>query len=203
MGAVFLSVKCMSLRASAHWRGNPVDFPGCSINHGIATGAVPPRNDTEDWGLVLPDWPGNHPGWSAWWCSAQRIKNPLIAGGNHTLIQVPHALRGKRDHAKTAGHAHAHPAVFHSAIPQKTILDQLRGPTTRVLLDCRQAKCATVWLRALPGYFANSLFFSQVAMMASVIAERKPPFSRARTPWMVEPPGEQTASFILPGWSPL
>ena len=53
------------------------------------------------------------------------------------------------------------------------------------------------------GYFANSLFFSQVAMMASVIAERKPPFSRARTPWMVEPPGEQTASFILPGWSPL
>jgi hypothetical protein len=33
------------------------------------------------------------PTWSAGWCSAQRIKNPMIAGGNHTLIQMPPALR--------------------------------------------------------------------------------------------------------------
>ena len=33
------------------------------------------------------------PAWSAGWCSAQRINNPMIAGGNHTLIQMPPALR--------------------------------------------------------------------------------------------------------------
>ena len=59
----------------------------------IATGAMPPRNDVVIWWLVLLFWLGGHPGWSAGWCSAQQIKNPLIAGGNHTLIQVPPALR--------------------------------------------------------------------------------------------------------------
>ena len=37
--------------------------------------------------------PGYPPAWSAGWCSAQRIKNPMIAGGNHTLIQVTPALQ--------------------------------------------------------------------------------------------------------------
>ena len=35
--------------------------------------------------------------WSAGWCSAQRINNPMIAGGNHTLIQVPPALQKTPD----------------------------------------------------------------------------------------------------------
>ena len=35
-----------------------------------------------------PDWLGGHQTWSVGWCSAQRIKNLMIAGGNHTLIQM-------------------------------------------------------------------------------------------------------------------
>ena len=52
-----------------------------------------PRNDGGYFALVLLIWLCNCPTESAWWCSAQRIKNPMIAGGNHTLIQVPHALQ--------------------------------------------------------------------------------------------------------------
>ena len=33
--------------------------------------------------------------WSAGRCAAQRILNPMIAGGNHTSIQVPPALQWK------------------------------------------------------------------------------------------------------------
>ena len=40
-------------------------------------------------------------------------------------------------------------------------------------------------------------------MTASRAAERKPRASRARTPWMVEPAGEHTASFRAPGCRPL
>ena len=31
---------------------------------------------------------GNRAAWSVGWCSAQRIRNPMIAGGNHTLIHM-------------------------------------------------------------------------------------------------------------------
>ena len=55
-----------------------------SFSPGEAFGAPAP---------VLLIWLGNRPTCSAGWCSAQRIKNPLIAGGNHTLIQVPPALQ--------------------------------------------------------------------------------------------------------------
>ena len=40
-------------------------------------------------------------------------------------------------------------------------------------------------------------------MTASMAAARNPRASRARTPWMVEPPGEHTASFRAPGCFPL
>lgn len=40
-------------------------------------------------------------------------------------------------------------------------------------------------------------------MTASITALRNPPASSARTPWMVAPPGEQTASFSAPGWRPV
>ena len=55
--------------------------------------ACGPRND-----MVIGGWSFCFDGsiigaWSAGWCSAQRIKNPLIAGGNHTLIQMPPALQ--------------------------------------------------------------------------------------------------------------
>ena len=53
------------------------------------------RNDGGSRWLVLLFWLFHHPNWTAGWCSAQRIKNPMIAGGNHTLIQMPPALQGK------------------------------------------------------------------------------------------------------------
>ena len=40
-------------------------------------------------------------------------------------------------------------------------------------------------------------------MTASITALRNLPASSARTPWMVAPPGEQTASFSAPGWRPV
>ena len=36
---------------------------------------------------------GSYHTWSAGWCSAQRIKNLMIAGGNHTLIHMPPPYR--------------------------------------------------------------------------------------------------------------
>ena len=45
-----------------------------------------------------------HPGWSAGWCSAQRIQNPMIAGGNHTLIPMtpPYRAFSFAEHKKEA-----------------------------------------------------------------------------------------------------
>ena len=57
----------------------------------------------------------------------------------------------------------ARPHVFYSTIDKyhvrqfacrgsrQKMPDYHRSPTTRVLLDCRQAPCTTVWVRALPG----------------------------------------------------
>ena len=50
----------------------------------------------------------------------------------------------------------------------------------------------------------DSVFYGlRPASTALITALRKPPSSRALTPTMVEPPGEHTASFSLPGWSPV
>lgn len=46
-------------------------------------------------------------------------------------------------------------------------------------------------------------FYASMALMASMTVPRKPSFSSCTTPRMVEPPGEQTASFIAPGWVPV
>ena len=46
------------------------------------------RNDDESRQLVLLIGLGTHRTRSAGWCSAQRIQNPMIAGGNHTLIPM-------------------------------------------------------------------------------------------------------------------
>ena len=51
-------------------------------------------------------------------------------------------------------------------------------------------------------YFPRAALFSHAAMTASMTALRKPAFSSVRTPWMVEPPGEHTASFSAPGCRP-
>ena len=48
-------------------------------------------------------------------------------------------------------------------------------------------------------YLPSSLVLWKAASTAFMAAARKAPCSRARTPAMVEPPGEQTASFRAPG----
>lgn len=45
----------------------------------------------------------------------------------------------------------------------------------------------------------SALVFSKAAMTASITVERKAPSSRALTPMMVLPPGEQTWSLSTPG----
>ena len=47
------------------------------------------------------------------------------------------------------------------------------------------------------------LYLPSIASIASITAERKPWCSSALTPLIVIPPGEQTASFIAPGWVPV
>ena len=51
----------------------------------------------------------------------------------------------------------------------------------------------------LHGLPRGVLYFFIILSTASMTAERNPFFSRAATPVMVVPPGEQTASFIEPG----
>ena len=46
------------------------------------------RNDDESRQLIPLIGLGTHRTRSAGWCSAQRIQNPMIAGGNHTLIPM-------------------------------------------------------------------------------------------------------------------
>ena len=65
-----------------------------AIHQEIPTG-LRPRNDRGNFQMVLLVVLGNCPARSAGWCSAQRIINPMIAGGNHTLIQVTPPYRGR------------------------------------------------------------------------------------------------------------
>ena len=54
----------------------------------------------------------------------------------------------------------------------------------------------------LSAHLPMTFVFSTASMMASAAAARKALRSNVRTPWMVEPPGEHTASLRAPGWRP-
>ena len=54
------------------------------------------RNDDESRQLIPLIGLGTHRTRSAGWCSAQRIQNPMIAGGNHTLIPMTPPYREKQ-----------------------------------------------------------------------------------------------------------
>ena len=70
--------------------------------------------------------------WSAGWCSAQRIRNPMIAGGNHTIIQVPPALQKNPPFPEKRGISYQNSSYLYA--------ERKLATGRAVLLDCRQAK---------------------------------------------------------------
>ena len=78
--------------------------------------------------------------------------------------------------------------VFNAASQNRNITEKEAGSIAPGLLFC--------------GVYMP-LLFSQAAMTAFITAPRKPASSSARMPWMVAPPGEQTASFSSPGCLPV
>ena len=81
--------------------------------------------------------------------------------------------------------------------------DYHRGSTTRVLLDCRQAICATVWLRALPGKEMTPDFSSGVISFPWVRSLGNLAFywiDRAVLVWWESLPQHSCSSALVRDW---